>query len=288
MKAALRKFLIVAVAIAAFGCSRVGDQTGVNTSPPETNSNQTAPKVERVHLAFGNPSNATVEEANETNFLVIGEGSVFSYNNSRGSANWVSWRTTREDLGRSIPRPDFRPDPRLPSWYSRIGYYDYSGSGYDRGHMVPSADRFANAGLNEETFMMSNIAPQTGALNQYPWNELEMYIRSQVTRRQDAYQIAGCYGDAGRLKNKVTVPTNCWKIAMFLPKGQGYDRIDERTRIIAVDMPNVDEIEAERWEKYRTTIREIEQKTGLDIFADRPRHLQDAIETRKEMVSPRR
>ena len=275
---------IVTIALAAWGCGGLHDRFRVNTNVSDANSAQ-PPKIDSVHFAFGNPSNATTDEAGETNFLVVGEGSVFSYNNSRGSANWVSWRTTREDLGPSIPRPDFRPDPRLPRWYNRTGYYDYSGSGYDRGHLVPSADRFANPRLNEETFMMSNIVPQAGALNQYPWNKFEMYVRSQA-RRMDVYQIAGCYGEAGRLKNKVTVPTNCWKVAMFLPRGRSHRQIDQRTRLVAVDMPNVDGIENESWEKYRTTIREIEQKTGLDLFSQHPGELQDAIETRKEMVSP--
>ena len=278
--------LIVVFVLAASSCSRLSDEfrdsTNLNSNATEVD---TAPAPASFHLAFGNPSNATQDEANEDNFLVIGEGSVFSYNNSRGGVNWVSWRTTRDDVGSSIPRPDFRPDPRLPSWYNRIGYYDYSGSGYDRGHMVPSADRFANPRLNEETFMMSNIVPQTGALNQFPWNEFEMYVRSQAWRRMDVYQIAGCYGEAERLKRKVTVPTNCWKVAMFMPRGRSAEQVDERTRIIAVDMPNIEGIENEKWRRYQTTIREIEQRTGLNIFSQHPQELQDAIETRKEQVS---
>jgi endonuclease G, mitochondrial len=287
MKLSALKALIVAIALAAFGCERVHDQFRVNTNSDTTNSNsnQDQPTPASVHLAFGNPSNATQDPANENNFLVIGEGSAFSYNNARGAVNWVSWKTTRDDVGDSIPRPDFRPDPRLPRWYKRIGYYDYSGSGYDRGHMVPSADRFANPRLNEETFMMSNIVPQTGALNQYPWNDFEMYVRSLVRKRQDVYQIAGCYGEARRLKNKITVPTNCWKIAAILPRGGKPEQIDARTRILTVDMPNIEGIEKDDWRKYQTTIREIEQKTGLDIFLDRPPQFQDAIETRKEAVN---
>ena len=281
------KVLIFAVAVTSFGCASIHDQFRVNTNSNTANSNtnRDAATPESVHLAFGNPSNATQDPANENNFLVVGEGSVFSYNNSRGGVNWVSWRTTRDDVGDSIPRPDFRPDPRLPKWYNRIGYFDYSGSGYDRGHLVPSADRFANPRLNEETFMMSNIVPQTGALNQYPWNKFEMYVRSQARRKLDVYQIAGCYGDAGRLKNKITVPTNCWKIAAVLPRGRRADHIDARTRILAVDMPNIEGIENERWEKYKTTPRVIEHKTGLNFFADKPVQLQDEIETRIEMVN---
>lgn len=212
----------------------------------------------------------------------MGEGSVVSYNNSRGTPNWVSWRTTKADLGEKLERPEFQPDPRLPKGYWRVSYSDYSGSGFDRGHLVPSADRFAEPRLNEETFFMTNVVPQTEALNQYPWNMLEMYVRTQVWRGFDAYQIAGVYGDKGRLKGKVTIPTNCWKIVVLLPKGTVPDQIDERTRIIAVDMPNNDGIEEEPWDKYKTTIRAIEEKTGLDFFVAMPRELQDRIETRIE------
>lgn len=280
------KILLITVVPMLSACERIHDQFRVNTNTNQADSNSSLTAVPlSVHLAFGNPSNATQDPAKEDNFLVVGEGSAFSYNNSRSGVNWVAWRTTREDVGNPIPRPDFRPDPRLPKWYKRIGYYDYSGSGYDRGHMVPSADRFGNPRLNEETFMMSNIVPQTGALNQFPWNKFEMYVRSQVRRKLDVYQIAGCYGEAGRLKNKVTIPTNCWKIAAILPRGGKPEQIDARTRIIAVDMPNIEGIENANWQAYRTTIREIEQRTGLNIFADRPQQFQDAVETREEMVS---
>ena len=280
----------LASALVFAGCAGLHDvfRDDANTNQTNTNRTQPPPVPESLLLAFGNPSNATLDPGNEENFLIVGESYVLSYNNQRGTANWVSWKTTRADVGPTIPRPDFRPDPRLPGWYKRIGQYDYSGSGYDRGHLVPSADRFGNARLNQETFLMSNIVPQTGALNQYPWNKLENYARSQVKSRFDVYQIAGVYGDAGRLKSKITVPTTCWKVIMFVPRGASPADIDARTRVIAVDMPNIEGIEDVRWEKYRTTIRSIESKTGLDFFPALPRPLQNAIETRKEMVSTRR
>jgi DNA/RNA endonuclease G (NUC1) len=190
-----RAIFLVSVLLLSASCERIRERTqqgsqSSNTEP--TTEPTTAPTTAlpaSVHLAFGNPSNASDDT---DNYLVVGNGSVFSYNESRGSVNWVSWRTTRGDLGNSIPRPDFRPDPRLPGYFQQIGYYDYSGSGYDRGHLVPSADRFANRKLNEETFMMTNIVPQRGALNRYPWEKLESHIRSQVWKQKfDAYQIAG-------------------------------------------------------------------------------------------------
>jgi endonuclease G, mitochondrial len=278
------------LSLAFTGCGELHDafREDANSNQTNVNRSQTPPAPESIHLAFGNPSKATLDPADDENFLIVGDGSVISYNNRRGTANWVSWKTTRADVGKTLPRPNFRPDPRLPGWYNRIGQYDYSGSGYDRGHLVPSADRFGNPRLNQETFLMTNIVPQTGALNQYPWNKLENYARSQARGRFDVYQIAGVYGDAGRLKGKITVPTNCWKVVMIVPRGASADDLNERIRIIAVDMPNIEGIEDERWERYRTTIRAIESKTGLDLFSHLPRQLQNTIEMRMETVSTRR
>ena len=278
---------MLAVLVGIAGCGWIKDRWNTPRSDANniTGQPETAPPIisASVHLAFGNPSNATMDAGNDENYLVVGDGSAFSYNNSRGTINWISWKTTRANLGDSIPRPNFRPDQRLPTNYRRIGYNEYSGSGYDRGHMVPSADRFANARLNEETFMMTNIVPQTGALNQFPWEKLESYARSQARRGFDVYTIAGVYGDQGTLKRKVVVPTNCWKIIALLPRGRAIDDIDQRTRIIAVDMPNKQGIENDAWEKYKTTIRAIEKRTGYDFFATMPRDLQNTIEKRMEM-----
>jgi endonuclease G len=279
--------LLATVLITAGGCGFWAERDNGNASPesnPSSSEQESlTPLPPSVHAAFGNISNATQDPENTDNFLVVGEGSVLSYNDSRGTSNWVQWRTTRADLGKSIPRPDFRPDPRLPRGFDVIGYYDYSGSGYDRGHMVPSADRFADTKLNEETFMMSNIVPQTGAMNQYPWEKFESYVRDQVYKGFDAYQIAGVYGEQRLIKRKVMAPTNCWKIVVLVRRGSKPE-IDSRTRIIAIDMPNSTGIGNDGWAKYKTTVRAIEQKTGWNFFASLAKELQDTVETRMETV----
>lgn len=267
MQDKVRAILLIAVAFFA-ACRPFG--TAVD-SPPEKVSSQ-APLV--VHLPFGTPSPLNGED----DHLIVHKSFTLSYNDSRGTANWVAWKTTAEDLGERRERPLFQPDNTLPNGFRRIQYYDYSGSGYDRGHMVPAADRFADERLMNETFLMTNIVPQTGDLNQFPWNELEMHARTLARRGNDIYQIAGVYGENGRLRGKVTIPTNCWKVIAVLERGQ--ISITDKTRIIAVDMPNIDGIANEKWENIRTTVRSIEQKTGLDLFASLPRDLQDRIENR--------
>ncbi len=278
-------FTVAVFAVAATGCVKYeghGTSTEPATSPTETARTTAVPSI---HSPFGLPSGS---DANPDDLLITGSESVFSYNNSRGTVNWVAWRTTRADLGDSIPRPNFEIDDRIPKGLRRIAYYDYSGSGYDRGHMVPSADRFADRRRNMETFRMTNIVPQTSALNQYPWEKFESYIRGQVRRRIgfDAYQIAGVYGEREVIKGRLVAPANCWKVVVLIPRGSTPE-VTERTRVIAVDMPNIDGIEKVPWESYRVTVRSIEEKAGVDLFATLSKPLQDVIETRIEISSVR-
>lgn len=230
-------------------------------------------------LPYGNPSNAAYKDRN--NFILSHESFILSYNDQRGTLNWAAWRTSKKDLGPKRPRALFQTDPELNEKFVRIEYYDYSGGGYDRGHIVPSADRFADQRQNEETFLLTNIVPQTGSLNQYPWNELEQYARSVAYSGGSTYTFAGVYGEQDRLKGKIAVPTNCWKVIVVFPQGNnGILKAD--TRVIAVDMPNVNGIDNMHWQDYLTTVRDIEEKTGLDLFNSLPRDIQDAIELRKD------
>jgi endonuclease G len=274
------KTLFVALVLVALLCAcriyQPAEQTEKQGGPATQNS---------AAEYFGNVSGAADDP---DNFLVIGSGSTFSYNNERGTINWIAWKTTNADLGDRVERPDFRPDPRLPAGLKRIMSTDYSGSGYDRGHMQPAADRFGNVQLMDDTFLMTNIVPQTKTLNQYPWQNLESYVRAQARRGFDAYQIAGVYGNAGAIKRKVTIPTNCWKIVILVPNGSSIADLDRRMRVIAVDMPNRDGLEHAKWQTFTTTIRDIENKTGYDFLNYLPNDVQNGLENRIELRSPNR
>ncbi len=68
---------------------------------------------------------------------------------------------------------------------------------------------------------MSNMIPQTVRLNRGAWKSLETYVQKRVTENdEEAYIIAGCYGDAGRIRNKITIPTNCYKIVVLMREGK--------------------------------------------------------------------
>lgn len=236
-------------------------------------------EAKKIYLAPGNPSGADTRDRD--NFLVVNTAFALSYNNTKGTPNWVAWRITQGDLGEVERQNDFRPDPNLPSGFKHITPSDYSGSGFDRGHLCPSGDRSSDPETNSETFLMSNIAPQTGDLNRFAWEKLEAYGRTLVRRGHvDLFVIAGVYGENGRVNRKITIPTNFWKIIVAVPEGEGIDSVNEQSHIIAVDMPNAIGISQDNWRKYRTSVRAIEQRTGYDFFSALPQQLQDALETR--------
>ena len=71
---------------------------------------------------------------------------------------------------------NFREDQRIP-WRFRASLGAYRGSGFDRGHLVASADQVETRLQNSETFLLSNMSPQRPGFNRDIWRKLEQAIR---------------------------------------------------------------------------------------------------------------
>jgi endonuclease G, mitochondrial len=230
-------------------------------------------------LALGNPSDATANPGNRTNYLMEKPQYVLSYNSQTGTANWVSWQLNSSWLGSIDRQNDFRPDDTLPSEFYRVTPNDYRGSGYDRGHLVPSADRTRNTTDNSATFVMTNMIPQTAANNREVWRKLEEYCRELVQQGKQLYIIAGPEGHKKTIaKGKVTVPQYTWKAIVILDRsGQ---KVTEKTRTIAVRIPNTEEIADRDWREYLVSIDVLETATGYDFLSNVPPKVQQSIERR--------
>ena len=97
----------------------------------------------------------------------------------------------------NVKRNDvFRPDQRIPEQF-RAELKDFSGSGYDRGHMVSSADARGSKVANSETFLLSNMTMQHPKLNRGKWKELEQAIRDLAVRDDilEVYIVSGIMFD---------------------------------------------------------------------------------------------
>jgi endonuclease G, mitochondrial len=262
--------------------SRGTSRTRERQTPPanDTVTNRsTGSDSNEGNLLLGNASNAAT---GADNFLLERPQYTMSFNRARGGPNWVAWHVDAADLGEA-DRGKFRPDPDLPaSW--RITPKDYSNSGYDRGHMCPSADRNGSRQDNDTTFYMSNMVPQTAALNQHVWADLENYVRDTVRAGNEVYQICGVTGEKETIANgKVTVPASCWKVILVLPESRGdLARITAQTRVIAVSMPNEqsDELQNGDWRTYLTSVKKLENATGLNFFAALPKKVEKSLESK--------
>ncbi|MBT3233123.1 MAG: DNA/RNA endonuclease G [Calditrichaeota bacterium] len=116
------------------------------------------------------------------------------------------------DVERKNP---FRADYRIPEMF-RADLIDYEGSGFDRGHLVASADKEETELQNSETFLLSNMSPQKPEFNQGIWKNLESEVRELNDHKKvfETYVICGPlfnFAEAVQVigaddSNKVSIP----------------------------------------------------------------------------------
>ena len=257
------------------------------TTPPTGPVTPAQPLSE--HLTLGNPSGATADVTQPTNYLLSKTQYALSYHRDRGIPNWVSWHLSTDWRGSAARQDDFRPDATLPAGWYQVQATSYAGSGFDRGHNCPSADRTSTVADNSATFLMSNMMPQAPRNNQQTWANLEDYCRTFLGTGNEVYIICGSYGRGGTGTNgymttldngRVTVPARCWKVVVILPTGtDDATRVTTSTRVIAIDTPNDNSLSTS-WGTYRTSVDAIETATGLDILSAVPTTVQQAMEAR--------
>ena len=244
------------------------------------------------NLLLGNPTNALHNSSSSPdNYLMNSGYYTLSYNRDRGEPNWVSWYLGPSSLGSEDRSNDFRADGTLPTVWFHVEANGYSGSGFDRGHNCPSADRTSGATANSSTFLMTNMIPQAPRNNQGTWANFENYLRSLVRSGDELYIVMGSYGTGGTGSKSyqkaidgghVTVPTHIWKIAVVLSNGKNdLRRITTRTRVIAVDTPNTNGINS-NWQVYTTSVDAIEKATGDDLLSNVPVAIQKVIEAKMD------
>lgn len=196
-----------------------------------------------------------------------------SYSEEQEQAEWVAYRLTRKELENPwVDRADsFRPDPMVKTGSATPD--DYRNSGYDRGHLVPAADRAFSEAAMEETFFMSNISPQAKNFNKGIWRELEELTRSWAKRDGQLYVITG---PALKLKpkgtigaNEVAIPAAFYKVLLDLEEPQ--------VKGIGFIIPN--EVSFEPLYKFAVPIDRVEEITGIDFFGElMPQELEDEVE----------
>jgi endonuclease G len=259
---------------------QIGDFSSPTPTPTPTPNPSPTPALGE-HLTMGNPSNAVTSISQPNNYLLDKPQYAMSYSRDNGESNWVSWHLDSTWLGSTPRQDDFRADATLPAGWYQVQATDYSGSGFDRGHMCPSGDRTSSVATNSATFLMTNMIPQLPANNQGVWANLESYCRTLVSQGNELYIVSGGQGLQYFIANgHVAVPANTWKVIIVLTNGSNdVSRVTTSTRTIAVVIPNSGSINSD-WRTYRVNVDQVEAITGFDFFTSVPSSIQNVIEAR--------
>jgi endonuclease G, mitochondrial len=278
----LRRRTLLGLLLIALLCSSCQLMRKAPTTNDVTTNNS-----DSVHLTLGNPSHTVSLDENRYHLFLRSQYALL-YDRTTNTPAWASWQLNASWLG-NLSRPVFTPEPDLPVGWFSVTPRNYTGSGFDRGHIVPAADRNRTPEDSAAVFYMSNIAPQAPDNNRGPWEALESYCRVLVKSGKELYIIAGPTGKGGVgsvgtaeaiADNKITVPAAFWKIVVINKQpGLGLAGITQNTRVIAVLMPNQQGIKEDKWQQFSTTIRDLEKRTGYDFLSNLPPAVQDALET---------
>lgn len=191
--------------------------------PPDYKVPQVEPKVAQAFYegarVYGLPS---------TDNLKLSENYILSYERRLKHPLWVleHLREGQMKLRAAKRNESFFVDDLTLHEYFRSTNEDYWDSGYDRGHMAPAADNKASQRLADQSFCLSNVAPQLPGLNRGAWVRLETYVVHLARRSRNLYVVTGALylpveTDTGLEvvykvigPNHVGVPTHFYKVIL--------------------------------------------------------------------------
>lgn len=182
-------------------------------------------------------------------------------------AKWALHSLKLKHIEGSVSRTnDYRADPRLKDPVTRN---DYRSSGYDRGHLVPAADRKNSHESMSETFYMTNMTPQHPSFNRGIWLSLERHLRKLVVKYGDAIIISAPHLHQGlrKFQKGMSLPDEHYKI-IFWPT---------LNKAFAYLIPN-ESARGRKISDFQVTINSLEELTQLDFFSS----LDDRIEEEME------
>ncbi|NKB81712.1 MAG: DNA/RNA endonuclease G [Nitrospirales bacterium] len=177
---------------------------------------------------------------------------------------------------------NFREDFRIPEKF-RSTLNDYKGSGFDRGHLINSADRKGSKIINSETFLLSNMSPQKPGFNHVIWLKLEKAVRvlAESGKFAEVYTICGPLFAIGRKikmigDNRVVVPDAFFKSVLAeKAKAQSTNQLAMWSFVI----PNAKT--KKPLKNFLVPTVEVERRAGLQLWDRLRGEKSDALKTKK-------
>ncbi len=197
--------------------------------------------------------------ATQANDVIINHaGYSLLYNERHEQASWVAYELTESETHKLYERSNkFLVDPKVATGSATDP--DYTGSGYDRGHLAPAADMGWSETAMIESFYFSNMSPQLPGFNRGIWKSLEELMRTWAIENDAIYIVTGPVLTDGLNTigtNKVSVPNYYYKVIL--------DFSEPSTKAIGFLLPN--ESSDRQLQEFAVSIDSVEKVTGIDFF----------------------
>lgn len=201
---------------------------------------------------------------------------TLSYSEEHEQAEWVAYETDIHRLPKNVDRTDnFRQDRDISTGSASLD--DYSGSGYDRGHLAPAGDMHFSREAMDRSFLMSNISPQESSFNRGIWRELEEQVRDWTRGYKHLYVVTGPVltqrAKARIGDNYVAVPRAFYKVLL------DYDEPELKAVGFVINNEKSDQ----PLDTYAMSVDEVEEITGLDFFHELPDNLEEKLERKYQV-----
>lgn len=208
---------------------------------------------------------------------------VVGYSETRKNPLWVCYHLRKKgNVGEWAPNPErqnrFRIDDRTLARVTKDSFH-YTLTRMDRGHMAPSYGIGSRYGLDaqDETFFMSNMAPQLDTLNRNTWRWLEeTEANVWANGCEEVWIITGPIFKTDRRipESEIPIPDAFYKIII--------DELDGSPRAMAFRMEQGTQ-PTKVFDKFLIKVKDLEKLTGLDFFPA----LTSAVQARLEKKAPR-
>ena len=170
-------------------------------------------------------------------------------------------------------------DPDIPS----VLYFTsdpFWGSGFDHGHICPSADRLCSAEANYQTFFLSNMQPQFNKFNAGLWAKMEGQVRTW-NRAQFRDTLYVCKGGTIDRADQLLMTTakgllvpRYFFMAILCKNSQGYKAL-----AFWVEHENRSDNANNNLYPYTISIDQLEELTGIDFFCNLPDDKEKEVES---------
>lgn len=234
----------------------------------------------------------------------------FEWNSNLKHAVWSGFYFDKDLIkgGSGVERKNpFKSDPTIPD----VKDSHHTSDGYDRGHIIASADRFYDQTANNQTFYYTNMSPQIPDFNQGFWQKVEDEIRTlsqnalnsgyskvHITKGGDTKTLLKNWkgnkaqnniyptADADGFSSKGLAVPSAYYTVMLAEKDEQDNANPENYITLGFyiphmeGLPNGNNATHSEMQKYVYSIDYIEDKTGVDFFCNLLDSVEDAVEAR--------